>query len=569
VDHYHEWGNSDKEEDEEEEDEDQTDQQQQQQQQQSTSHRSPSPVSMQQWGSGATAAAPVPVRPAFSHSVSLAHAHMHPLQGGSFAAAPTVAALPAPSSSNSSNGGSTNSNSGSSFGGSLSIIDLNEISDLRHLNEGAAGVALVGHYRGQVVVVKQPKKLTIGQEEWLELQLHMKLPPHPRLVPFIGICMVAQQMYFCTRFVERGSLKSLLCADARNGGDALRAYYRHPAHCLRAAVEIADGLLHLHAHHVVHRDVATRNILVDAAGGHIVSDLGLSRWMEKRPVHASASSSSSSAAHAAHAHAHAHAGHGADGAGGSTTASGTVASSPTSPAGGVGGGGGGGGPASGSPDRDSSSSSPPSESSRPPSVSTTAYEDVYSMSTLTALPARWTAPECLRSQRFSEKSDVWSLGICIWEMASGGALPYARVKDNLQVIAGVVLGELQLDPLPPLGGAAPSPAGVDAEAPDVVMQFVRRCMLPVHVRPSMRQVRDEMATWLQAQQAADQQRRMAISISNSDEHDGQQQPDGQTQASAPPQQQQPQQLDSEQQLQTQPEQSASAPPPSVQPPSTP
>lgn len=537
-------------------------------------------------GWGATAPAPVPVRPAFTHAVSLAHAHMHPLQGGSFAAAPTVAALPAPTNSGSgsspsnpsTSGSGSGSGSSSSFGGSLSIIDLNEISGLRHLNEGAAGVALVGQYRGGLVVVKQPKKLTIGQEEWLELQLHMKIPPHPRLVPFIGICMVAQQMYFCTRFVERGSLKSLLCADARSGGDALRAYYRHPAHCLRAAVEIADGLLHLHAHHVVHRDVSARNILVDAAGGHIVSDLGLSRWMEKRPVHAHSSAHAS--AHAAHAHA-------AHGAAGSTA----VASSPTSPAN----GGGGDGLASISPDRDSSSSSsPPAESSRPSSTSAsatasagvgpTAYEDVYSMSTLTALPARWTAPECLRSQRFSEKSDVWSLGICIWEMASGGALPYARVKDNLQVIAGVVMGELQLEPLPPLGadphGAdAHTDADADAHAPDVVMQFVRRCMLPVQLRPSMRQVRDEMATWLQAQQAADQQRMASggggggSGSSGGDEQGGQQQQmDGLVQASAPPQQQSQSQsqLDSEQQPQPQTQQSASAPPPSVtQPPSTP
>jgi serine/threonine protein kinase len=158
------------------------------------------------------------------------------------------------------------------------------------------------------------------------------------LIPFIGICMVAQQMYFVSKFIERGSLKSLLCTPSEHGGDALRRYYAHPLHCLRAAIEIAEGLMHMHAHHIVHRDVSARNILVSKEGKHVVSDLGLSRWMEKKPV---------------------------DGADASSAASSSVA---------------------------------------------VAYEDVYSMHTLTALPARWTAPECLRSQRFSEKSDVWGLG---------------------------------------------------------------------------------------------------------------------------------------------------------------
>ena len=342
----------------------------------------------------------------------------------------------------------------------LTIIDLAEIADLRHLNEGVAGVALVGVYRGQDVVVKQPKKAIIGSEEWLELQLHMKLPPHARLIPFLGICMVAQQMYFVTKWIERGSLQSLLCTAAAEGGDALRAYYSHPLHALRAAAEVAEGLEHMHRHHVVHRDVSARNILVSAQGHHIVSDLGLSRWMEKRPVSSSAATAAATAVSGA----------GVAGEDPSET-SGTVSAAPVS----------------------------------------VVYEDVYSMHTVTALPARWTAPECLRSQCFSEKSDVYSLGVCLWEMASGGRLPYAHVRDNLQVIAGVVLGELQLEPLASLhssSSASSAAAASGAEQPDdVVMLFVRRCMLPVAQRPSMHQIREEMMNWIRVQEMADEQRR--------------------------------------------------------------
>jgi serine/threonine protein kinase len=32
------------------------------------------------------------------------------------------------------------------------------------------------------------------------------------------------------------------------------------------------------------------------------------------------------------------------------------------------------------------------------------------------LPFRWTAIECFGSSRFSEKSDVWSFGVVVWEV---------------------------------------------------------------------------------------------------------------------------------------------------------
>jgi hypothetical protein len=39
------------------------------------------------------------------------------------------------------------------------------------------------------------------------------------------------------------------------------------------------------------------------------------------------------------------------------------------------------------------------------------------------------------------------------------------------------------------------------------MAFVRRMMLPVAQRPSMAQIRDEMAAWLAREQAAEEERR--------------------------------------------------------------
>jgi serine/threonine protein kinase len=44
---------------------------------------------------------------------------------------------------------------------------------------------------------------------------------------------------------------------------------------------------------------------------------------------------------------------------------------------------------------------------------------------------KWTAPEAIESGDFSNKSDVWSFGVVIWEVYSYGRVPYPSVVSGL------------------------------------------------------------------------------------------------------------------------------------------
>ena len=48
----------------------------------------------------------------------------------------------------------------------------------------------------------------------------------------------------------------------------------------------------------------------------------------------------------------------------------------------------------------------------------------------THLATRWMAPEGITSNRLSIKSDVWSLGVLLWELVTKGKVPYPNMTDE-------------------------------------------------------------------------------------------------------------------------------------------
>jgi serine/threonine protein kinase len=53
-----------------------------------------------------------------------------------------------------------------------------------------------------------------------------------------------------------------------------------------------------------------------------------------------------------------------------------------------------------------------------------------------AVPVRWSAPEALEEQKFSEKSDVWSFGVLLYELWTKAELPYKGMSNQKVMCRG-------------------------------------------------------------------------------------------------------------------------------------
>ena len=66
--------------------------------------------------------------------------------------------------------------------------------------------------------------------------------------------------------------------------------------------------------------------------------------------------------------------------------------------------------------------------------------------TLNIIPVRYVAPEILSGNvtpdHYTEKSDVYSMGIFMWEAYNRGAIPWAKISNDDEVIRRVMNGEL-------------------------------------------------------------------------------------------------------------------------------
>jgi len=152
-------------------------------------------------------------------------------------------------------------------------IDYSEIvfdSD-KPLGKGAFGVVFKAQWRGVSVAVKQ--LLQFVDDEVLEqirgeCTLLQKCNNHPNVIKFIGMVRKGATICIVTQFCAKGSLHQAYIVR--------RDPFTHAETC-RILRDAALGVLHLHKEHVIHRDIAARNILLDEHDHVFVTDFGLAR----------------------------------------------------------------------------------------------------------------------------------------------------------------------------------------------------------------------------------------------------------------------------------------------------
>ena len=149
---------------------------------------------------------------------------------------------------------------------------IDEVTDLTIIGEGVSGRVYCGLYGGVRVVVKLPKSRSMSGAQWREWQAHLRLPVHPALVSFVGSLVMEDTNYLVCKWVEQGSLKSLLAEPTRG---CTAHWYSRPYGVMRAVADVAAALHHMHRHGLLHRDVSARNVLVSRTGTFVLADLGM------------------------------------------------------------------------------------------------------------------------------------------------------------------------------------------------------------------------------------------------------------------------------------------------------
>jgi len=150
-------------------------------------------------------------------------------------------------------------------------IDYSELEFESEIGRGAYGVVFKGRWRGGTVAIKQLSfKGALTQKELqdfkIEAAVMKRLRPHVNVVQFLGITS-SPTLCIVTEFLDHGSLFQLVFSNSKIDANLL----------LNIVKGMAAGMLHLHREGIVHRDLATRNILLGSGNQVKISDFGLSR----------------------------------------------------------------------------------------------------------------------------------------------------------------------------------------------------------------------------------------------------------------------------------------------------
>ncbi|XP_067042722.1 fibroblast growth factor receptor 4-like isoform X2 [Acropora muricata] len=135
------------------------------------------------------------------------------------------------------------------------------------------------------VAVKQLKENANQQERMsliFELETLIHVGRHPNIVSLVGACTFEEPICVVIEFVSGGSLDKVLKASHVPNQNAYTAYTNvwsrlTERELLSIALDVANGMKHLESRQCVHRDLASRNVLIGNGLVAKVADFGMAR----------------------------------------------------------------------------------------------------------------------------------------------------------------------------------------------------------------------------------------------------------------------------------------------------
>ncbi|TMW67290.1 hypothetical protein Poli38472_012406 [Pythium oligandrum] len=162
------------------------------------------------------------------------------------------------------------------------------------ISRGGYGEVYRGQYRGEVVAVKtllpERRKDMRQIENFLAEVKLMSTMEHERIVRFIGVAWDSlNEVCVVTEFLERGDLRSVLSEFQKSSSHELG----FDADKVKIALHVAHALTYMHSLQpaVMHRDLKSRNILLDNELNAKLTDFGVSRERDDRTMTAGVGSS--------------------------------------------------------------------------------------------------------------------------------------------------------------------------------------------------------------------------------------------------------------------------------------
>ncbi|KAG6958464.1 hypothetical protein JG687_00009376 [Phytophthora cactorum] len=158
------------------------------------------------------------------------------------------------------------------------------------ISKGGFGLVFTGEYRGRRVAIKKIRPDRSGDVSEIEMFLKeitlMAVLYHPRIVEFIGVAWDnLRHLSAVTEYMDKGDLREVLYTFKERGSPLSWETHKAPI-----VLHIAEALSYLHSQHpkVIHRDLKSKNVLLNMYLEAKLSDFGISRMRYAIETHMTA-----------------------------------------------------------------------------------------------------------------------------------------------------------------------------------------------------------------------------------------------------------------------------------------